>query len=102
MKDAANLRYRVRCTMSEYREVQEVDVIIDGKPYRWNESQVRAFQIIANRASDQEFEEFQKRVKIASGPDRHERMIMRRDGKFENEFEGGFLDGNAKMAFEIL
>lgn len=101
MINSENLINCVQETMRKYRTIQCVDVIIDRQPYQWDEPQVRAFQIIAKKASDKEFIELKKKVKIYSGPN-HKVMKIRRDGKFENKFEGGFLDGNAKMAFEIF
>ena len=70
----------------------------------WSEERVRAFQVLVHNASNEEFEELRKNVTIFSGMsvDCTRKMIIRKDGKFENEFEGGFYNGNANMAFEIL
>ena len=94
---------RLREVLRDFRTIDSVEVIdCDGRLLEVDEPWVRAFQVVAHNASDEEFEWIKENFKIYSGPKRHELMILRRDGKFENEFEGGFFDGNANMAFEIL
>ena len=89
--------------MHWYRPLKKVEMI-DPKGRHWvvDETWVRAFQLVANKASDEKFAWIKEHFTIYSGPERHEKMILRRDGKFENEFEGGFFDGTANMAFEIF
>ena len=95
--------YRIREVMRDYHRFDKVDVIDpDGRTLAVNEYWVRAFQVVVNKASDEEFEWLRNNFTIFSGPIRHEKMILRRDGKFENEFEPGFYDASANMAFEIL
>lgn len=94
---------RIREVLRDYHRFDKVEVIDpNGRLLEVNEYWIRAFQVVANRASDEEFEWLKKNFKIFSGPKRHELMQLRRDGKFSNEFEPGFFDASANMAFEIL
>lgn len=94
---------RVNATVKEFQKFTSVKVVAYGcAPMWWNEAQVRAFQVIAHNANDKDFADLKDNVVIYSGPLLDHRMILRRDGKFENEFEPGFYDAAANMAFEIL
>lgn len=94
---------RIREVLRNYHQFDKVEIIDpDGHTLEVNEYWIRAFQVIVNKASDEEFEWLRDNFTIFSGPNRHEKMILRRDGKFENEFEPGFYDASANMAFEIL
>lgn len=94
---------RLRGVLHKYHRFNTVEVIDpDGRTLEVNEYWVRAFQVVVNKASDEEFEWLRDNFTIFSGPNRHEKMILRRDGKFMNEFEPGFYDASANMAFEIM
>lgn len=81
---------------------------IYGKPRYLNEYEVRALQVIAKRKaeiSDEAFKEFTDNVIIYSG--RYKRksthiMHFRKDGIFSDEFDSGFYDTSAKLAFELF
>lgn len=94
---------RIRKVLRNYHRINKVEVIDpDGRTLKVDEYWVRAFQVVVHKASDEEFEWLRDNFTIFSGPKRHEKMILRRDGKFENKFERGFYDASAKMAFEIF
>lgn len=94
---------RIREVLRDYHRFDKVEVIDpDGRLLEVNEYWIRAFQVVAHNASDEEFEWMRDNFTIFSGPNRHEKMILRRNGKFENEFEPGFYDALANMAFEIM
>lgn len=94
---------RIREVLRDYHRFKYVEVIDpDGRTLEVNEYWVRAFQVVVNRASDEEFEWLRDNFTIFSGPNKREKMILRRDGKFKNEFEPGFYDASANMAFEIM
>lgn len=81
---------------------EEVDAKIYGYEMKLNEYQIRAIQIILHNTTDEHFKELTENIIIYSGPKRHEKMIFRRDGKFENEFEKGFYYINTELALQIL
>ncbi len=100
--NAAMLVGRIDRIKTTFQKFTEVKVLAYGETFWWSEGRVRAFQVLAHNASDEEFEELKKNVTIFSGPEMDHKMILRRDGKFENEFEPGFYDAMANMAFEIF
>lgn len=72
-----------------------------------NEAQVRWLQVEANRCyslSESAFNEFVENHEVwcNSSEKGMYKMIFRHDGKFENEFDNGFFNTNAKLAFEIF
>lgn len=90
----------------KYKPNHYVRVIIGDypHPFDWEEEDVRAFQILVHNSTEEEYQKLKETVTIYSGPKitGSHKMIIRKDGKFENEFEPGFFDGNANMAFGIL
>lgn len=105
----AEIRHEVRKgILAKMRYHQKVAAEVYGRPCYLTEAEVRALQILAKRKaeeSDGAFREFAENVIVYSH--RYKRrskhkMIFRKDGTFENDFEEGFYDVNAKLAFEIL
>ena len=95
---------RIYDIKKKYKPIQHVYVEINKKPVLWEEEDVRAYQILIHDTSEGEYEYLKDTVIIYSGPYKpgSHKMIIRKDGKFENEFDEGFFDGNANMAFEIF
>lgn len=79
-----------------------VPAFIYGFKCDLTEPEVRALQTIVAKMDNAAFKRFNINVAIWSGPNFEHKMIFRRDGLFENEFEPGFMDVNAELAFEIL
>ena len=93
----------INSIIADFRKFCAVRVEAYGSsPMYWSEDQVRAFQVLVHNSTDEEYEDLKKNVIISSGPKFDHKMIFRRDGKFENEFEQGFYDVTANMAYEIL
>lgn len=81
---------------------KEVDAEIYGYEMKLNEYQVRAIQVILHNTTDEHFKELIENIIIYSGPKRHEQMIFKRDGTFENHFEQGFYDISSNLMIQIL
>lgn len=83
-------------------------VEIYGELYHLTEKEVRALQVIAKRKakkSEEAFNEFCKNVIVYSSDCKEtalHTMHFRKDGCFSDEFEEGFCDTCANLAFEIL
>lgn len=94
--------------LAKMRYHQKVAAEVYGKICYLSEPEVRALQVLAKRKaeeSDEAFREFTDNVIIYSHMHKRRskhRMIFRKDGKFENDFEDGFFDVNYKLALEIL
>ena len=105
----SEIRHEVRTgILAKMRYHQKVAAEIYGKIVYLTEAEVRALQVLAKRKaeeSDKAFQEFTENVIIYSHCHKRRskhRMIFRKDGKFENEFEPGFYDVNSNLTFEIM
>lgn len=105
----SEIRHEVRTgILAKMRYHSKVAAEVYGSVCYLTEAEVRALQVLAKRKaeeSDEAFKEFTENVIIYSHCRKRRskhRMVFRRDGIFENDFEDGFFDVNAKLAFEIL
>lgn len=91
-----------------YGYVKTIAAEINGKLMYLTEGEVRALQILAKRKAEETqdaFDKFCEEVIIYSNTRKRKskyKMIFRKNGCFENEFECGFFDACANMVFEIL
>lgn len=98
-----NIQRRVFDTLKKYRTQCLAEVhLSNGITFSADESWIRAFQLVVKNTTDEEFDYIRENCRIYSGQKLHEIMILRRDGKFENEFEDGFYTANAEMAIDLL
>lgn len=102
LNGCAEILNAIDAKLQDYKYHKTIPVFIYGIKCDLTESEVRALQTIVAAMDDEEFYIFNRNVAIWSGPDFDHVMILRRDGMFENEFEPGFMDVNAELAFEIL
>lgn len=105
----AEVRHEVRTgILAKMRYHQKVAAEVYGKICYLTEAEVRALQVLAKRKaeeSDEAFKEFTENVIVYSHCRKRiskHKMIFRKDGKFENDFEPGFYDVNGKLAFELF
>ena len=105
----SEIRHEVRTgILAKMRYHQKVAAEVYGKIVYLTEPEVRALQVLAKRKaeeSDEAFKEFTDNVIIYSHMHKRRskhKMVFRKDGKFENDFEQGFFDVNSNLAFEIL
>ena len=102
LNGCAEILGAIDAKLQDYNYHKTVPVLIYGFKCDLTEPEVRALQTIVAAMDDKEFDAFNRNVTIWSGPDFDRVMILRKDGLFENEFEPGFMDVNAELAFEIL
>ena len=102
LNGCAEILNAIDAKLQDYKYHNMIPAFIYGIKCDLTESEVRALQTIVAAMDDEEFDAFNRNVTIWSGPDFDHAMIFRRDGIFENEFEPGFMDVNAELAFEIL
>lgn len=105
----SEIRHEVRTgILAKMRYHQKVAAEVYGKIVYLTEPEVRALQVLAKRKaeeSDEAFKEFTDNVIIYSHCHKRiskHKMVFRKDGKFENDFEPGFYDVNSKLAIELL
>lgn len=105
----SEIRHEVRTgILAKMRYHQKVAAEVYGKIVYLTEPEVRALQILAKRKaekSDDAFKEFTDNVIIYSHCHKRSskhKMVFRKDGKFENDFEPGFFDVSGKLALEIF
>ena len=105
----SEIRHEVRTgILAKMRYHQKVAAEVYGKIVYLTEPEVRALQVLAKRKaeeSDEAFKEFTDNVIIYSHCHKRRskhKMVFRKDGKFENEFEPGFFDVNSTLVLEIL
>lgn len=105
----SEIRHEVRSgILAKMRYHQKVAAEVYGRLVYITESEVRALQVLAKRKaeeSDEAFREFTENVIVYSHQSKRRakhRMVFRKDGKFENDFEPGFFDVNSNLVFEIL
>lgn len=105
----SGIRHEVRTgILAKMRYHQKVAAEVYGKIVYLTEPEVRALQVLAKRKaeeSDEAFKEFTDNVIIYSHCHKRRskhKMVFRKDGKFENDFEPGFYDVNSNLAFDIL
>lgn len=107
-KDYRATFYEARRVARKYGYCKTIAVEISGKLLYMTEGEVRALQILAKQAaekSDEAFQEFCENVIVYSNTKKRNskyKMIFRKDGFFENEFECGFFSACSEMLFEIL
>ena len=104
----SEIRHEVRSgILAKMRYHQKVAAEVYGKIVYLTEPEVRALQVLAKRKaedSDEDFKEFTDNVIIYSHCHKRRskyKMIFRKDGNFENEFEPGFFDVNKRL-YELL
>ena len=105
----SEIRHEVRTgILAKMRYHQKVAAEVYGKIVYLTEPEVRALQVLAKRKaekSDEAFKEFTDNVIIYSHCHKRRskhKMVFRKDGKFDNDFEPGFFDVNSNLTFEIL
>ena len=105
----SDIRHEVRTgILAKMRYHQKVAAEVYGKIVYLTEPEVRALQVLAKRKaeeSDEAFKEFTDNVIIYSHCHKRRskhKMIFRKDGKFENDFEPGFYDVCSLLALEIV
>lgn len=102
LNGCAEILGAIDAKLQDYKYHKTIPAFIYGVKCDLTEPEVRALQTIVATMDDKEFYAFNGNVTIWSGPDFDHVMILRKDGLFENEFEPGFMDVNAELAFEIL
>ena len=101
--DSSEVFKRIREVENRYVKFDKVEVIDpDHRLLEVDERWVRAFQVVVNRATEEEFVWLRDNFTIFSGPNRHEKMIINKDGTFESPFEEGFFDACDNMAIALL
>jgi len=102
LNGCAEILGAIDAKLQDYKYHKTIPAFIYGIKCDLTESEVRALQTIVATMDDKEFDVFNRNVTIWSGPDFDHVMEFRKDGMFSNEFEPGFMDVNAELAFEIL
>jgi len=94
--------------LCQHKYTNKVACEIYGHIRYLSEAEVRALQVLAKRAADTSedaFNDFTQNVVVYSARTKRSskhKMIFRKDGKFSNDFEGGFFSTCANLAFEIM
>lgn len=102
LNGCAEILNAIDAKLQDYKYHKMIPAFIYGIKCDLTEPEVRALQTIVAAMDDEEFYIFNRNVTIWSGPDFDHVMEFRKDGRFSNKFEPGFMNVNGELAFELF
>lgn len=98
-----NIEKEVNKILKDYDYKRTVPVLINGKFHYWDQSHMRAFQVLVNKNPDK-YDEITSQITIYGGDPKiyNGTMPVRKDGKFVESFIKGYYDIDANLAFDIM